>query len=588
MVDFAFEKKDKVDIDLLKLEAKSNLVADLSSGVYDGAISRPIRAISQMVGAESKSGPSGEKQFADNQNTNKTSAAHRVGEIAGSVLPFIAVSTVTKAGSVKLLGAHTAGTSSLRIGAEQGVAGLAMGALLTPSDLKSGESLFSARLKQGGTDFAVFASMGGSNRYLSTHSTEASGTLAKLGQRLAIGAGSGALGGFVDAELRSGFKANSIELATSVLGYAAFGALMEGGNVLGKAAIERMSQVPKVEGLSRQTAVDMLASDPKTTVISSPAGLYDKLDAAIRKAPKDHTIVVAEQKWANEAQGILKSAKRSDITIVVDKPSTPAVQAASAVESKTLNVKEMSRGDLAQHLREEAAKYGVKAEDAIIEALKRDRVVMIGEYHVPGSAHNEWGAELMPKLKGKATHLALENGVDSKLFDGQKVIFENLPPRHQHHEYASLLNSAKRSGLEVSPVDVPENASRQMLFRNQHMADQITKILEDPKARVLFWVGNQHLRTAPKLEDGPQVVSMLRDRGVSVSTFYGQHDNFWREEPVRHLFTPRSPIAVPTKDAPVLRNMNWLHPDQEGHSLHKFSEMDFVLMHPEKRSPHFD
>lgn len=570
--------------DLLKTEKKPTLIADFTHGLFEGSIKRPIAALKQLGGAQDVA-----------PNSDK-STAQTVGEVAGMALPFIAVSAFTSKGSSLLLG-DTAQKTILRSATEQGVAGFLMGSILTPTELKANQSLLSARLNQGFHDSAIFATMGGTANLLSRNMAEAGTFGTKLGQRLLVGGGSGAAAGFVDAELRNGGKASWMDLGISMSSYALMGAAFEGGGLALQSFAK--SQQPRFQ---LGSVTEAMARDPQTTVISNFAGWYDNLARAIRTAPKDHTVIVTEEKWAKEGALMLRSLKRPDVKVLLDKDAGAVASAKSEPVAKATEKasKQTDQGqadtfsslpswEFTKYLRQEAEKHGKPAAEVIVEQLKKNRVVMIGEYHVAGSAHNEWGADvLMPKLKGKATHLALEDGADLKLFktDG-KVDYGALPSLHQHREYMAMLQAAKDNGLKVTPIDVPNGHSREIIDRNKFMTEQLLKILQDKDAKVVFWVGNKHLQLKDS-GDGPQAVQMLRDRGIKVSTFYGQHDNFWREEPMRRLYTPSIPLAVPTKDAPAISSMNWIHKGEHGHDIHKFSEFDFVLMHPEKRAYHFD
>lgn len=568
-------QSEKSAAKLLNVEKAPNLVGDFAYGVYDGAIKRPLTALQQVRGV------------AVSQPAYDKSSAQTVGEIAGTALPFIAVSALTSKGSSLLLG-EASQKNVLRAATEQGVAGFVLGSVLTPSELKVDQSLLESRLRQGFHDSAIFATMGGTATALGKNMTELNSFGSKLGQRLVIGGGSGAAAGFVDAELRTGGKANWTDLAVSMSGYALLGAAFEGGGLA-------LQSLAKPKQTLRGSMTELMASDPSTPVISNFAGWYDNLKKAIRTAEPNQTILVTQEKWAQEGAALIKSMRRPDVKVVFDEHAMASAlpksdsRVAKAPAKAEANPADLPSWELSKYLRQEAEKHGKDAADVIVAELKKNRVVMIGEYHVSGSAHNEWGADvLMPRLKGKATHFALEEGADVKLFkiDG-KVDFDALPRHHQHREYASMLQAAKNNGLKVSQIDVPEGHSRELIDRNRFMTDELMKILSDKDAKVVFWVGNKHLQLKDS-GDGPQAVQMLRDRGVKVSTFYGQHDNFWREEPMRRLFTPSVPLAVPTKDAPVLSSLNWLHADQHGHKIHKFSEFDFVLMHPEKRAYHFD
>lgn len=244
------------------------------------------------------------------------------------------------------------------------------------------------------------------------------------------------------------------------------------------------------------------------------------------------------------------------------------------------------------NIRKEVGAVGENPADALANALRKSRVVMVGEYHVQDSIHRELGAELMPELKKAGmTHLAIEHSSDftGKIFDAAgKLDTESLPELLRHREFFKLLEAAQREGIEVVPVDGSYNASRDLFYRNMQMDKNIATILENPKNKVLFWVGNKHLQMTDATGAGAQVAQLLRERNIPVTTFYGQHDNFWREEPLRNLFTPNRPLAVPTASAPTLRSLNWLHPDEAGYAVHRFSEFDYVLMHPKQIPAHWD
>jgi hypothetical protein len=300
-----------------------------------------------------------------------------------------------------------------------------------------------------------------------------------------------------------------------------------------------------------------------------------------------------------------KDAKRPDIKVIFDTPeaqanrpqisdktaSTTARVADTEVTPSKVSIWE-TRSGLVENLRKEANLSAEDPLEALTAALKRGRAVMVGEYHVSDSINRSLGAKLMPQLKEAGlTHLAIEHSSDftGKIFDANgKLDIDSLPPLLQHREFYDLLNSANKAGIEIVPVDSALDAPRDLASRNVHMDQQIADILENPDNKVLYWVGNRHLQMLDTTGEGPQVARLLRDRGITLTTFYGQHDNFWREEPVRNLFTPHKPLAVPTSKAPTLSSLSWLHDDSASHALSKFSEFDYVLMYPHQTPSHYD
>lgn len=230
---------------LLAREKESSTEA-FFSGLADGAYRQPIRAIQQIAGNSEALKPEMEPE-SEHQS-------RKVGQIIGSLVPFAALGIVTKGASNRMFGAEATPTLWRTVG-EQAATGFLLGSVLTPSELKPGESLLGSRLTHGAGSALTFAAMGGSAHYLDSALPQfGKSALSNVGRRFTIAAGSGAAGGLVDAEVRSGFKASASELATSALGYAAFGVLMEGGGMAARSILKNaQDNGPAItEILSRQ------------------------------------------------------------------------------------------------------------------------------------------------------------------------------------------------------------------------------------------------------------------------------------------------------------------------------------------------
>lgn len=585
--------------ELLKKDNSISGPGGLLDGLVEGAYRQPVKAVQQALGVHTETTTPLAEQ----------SASQKIGRIAGTVVPFVAVAALSRTVGSKIMGQELTAVPSIKqLMVEQAAAGMVVGGLLTHSELKPGESLLGARLRQGIESAAVFATMTGTSAALD-RSLPKFGTTqwAEAGRRMTIGALSGTAGGLLDAELKADFRASGYDLLTSALGYAALGTAAEGAGSAFRALVRPatpFAEAPAV--IERGNANMLLAADANTTVISSHAGWYDKLKTAIYKAPPEHTIIVTDRKWAEEGSKILLSAKRSDVKVVFEEaPSVSARTSAAGAKSEVSSPARSSKSEAAPEvdvwaqraqlfdsLRKEMAKHGDNPADALVAALKKSRVVMVGEYHVVDSAHRELGAEVMPQLKKAGlTHLAIEHSRDfqGKIFKADGTLDQKaLPELLRHYEFFRLLESAKKSGIEVVPVDASYNGSRAIDYRNRVMDQEITSILENPKHKVLFWVGNRHLEMTNGTGDGPQVASLLRDRKIPVTTFYGSHDNFWREEPLRNMLTPDRAIAVPTTKAPALSSLSYLHSDQDGHLINQYKQFDFVLIHPKQRPSNWD
>ncbi|MBX9568794.1 MAG: hypothetical protein K2X77_07855 [Candidatus Obscuribacterales bacterium] len=214
-------------VDLLNpnIPRKSNALMD---GLVAGAVTHPVEALKQVLTPE-KSNEYGSQRNNEKLQKHGIGLDYQVGEIVGSLIPFIAVSCVIKGTSNRIFGQQLVPTFSRHV-AEQAASGFTMGALLTPTEAKNEGNLFSARIKQGAISAGTFASMSaasfGLEKWLPDSGVNISSTVTR---RASIGALSGVAGGFTDIELKTGGKATLPEITSSTLGFAVFGALMEGG-----------------------------------------------------------------------------------------------------------------------------------------------------------------------------------------------------------------------------------------------------------------------------------------------------------------------------------------------------------------------
>lgn len=159
------------------------------------------------------------------------------------------------------------------------------------------------------------------------------------------------------------------------------------------------------------------------------------------------------------------------------------------------------------------------------DAMKQNRVLMLGENHDPKSPMREFGAGAMKGLKDSgATHLALE--MTQKQLDefNRTRKMEALPEGLRTQSYVKMMDEAKKAGLKVVGVDngtgdVDNNAAQE---RDNHMARKIDDILKaDKNNKVVFWVGAMHGATTK--EQGPKsAADLLREKHHSVSAVMEQ------------------------------------------------------------------
>jgi hypothetical protein len=612
--------------DLLSGAAKSNPLNDFVSGAIDGAVYRPARALKQTVaGTEQSTKPA-----------DKLETGFAAGQIVGSIVPFVGLAVLTRGATNAVIG-RSAENKVLRVAGEQAAAGFVLGSALTPTELKSGESLFQTRMKQGLTDAATFGSMAATANLLGSKFGVgyAGDLLPTVGKRLMIGGAAGATGGFVDAEIRHGFAPTTEQLVTSMASYAIFGSLMESGGTLlarkfaaSSLPLDRANSIQSESGreLLQPSTKMLLAQDANTRIVSNFSGWYDKLLKSVREATPGQTIVVAEEKWLKEGQLMMRNAGRTDISIIHDKALAEASAGLGLKEASGKTAKidssavakttKLDGAALSKAIESEVLRTGLDPTDALIAELKRNRVLMIGEYHSPDNPHRAFGAELMPKLKAAgATHLAIEHAAQhkGKIFDAAGEINRNqFSMIMGQPEYFRMLHSARRSGLDIVPIDAPDKilaptvkriekqyagldpgdighkvTEATLTARNEHMAMEINRILKDPNAKVVFWVGNYHLNTTQLAGEGPQVAKILRNQGIPTSSFASQHDGYWSNEPMRSIYTPLETRAIPIKDAPVIASQTMQTPKEPGHDQLFFKQYDYLIMYP-KKGYHYD
>lgn len=241
---------------------ESTALQNFYSGVKHGAIDQPIAALAQI-----RNSFCNDKTYTvlpTVEIANETSS-HKLGEIIGSFVPFAIAGVLTKGVSNRLLG-EASSPSLCRVMGEHASTGFIMGSVLSTSNLKAGENLFSARLSQGLCCAATFASMSGSAGLLESSLPKAKSFGLMAGRSIGIAALSGATGGAVDVELKTGFKAKKEDVLNSSLGFAGFGIMMEAsGLALSPRSMESL-RLPSCK--SKQSAPESSISQASVKVAS--------------------------------------------------------------------------------------------------------------------------------------------------------------------------------------------------------------------------------------------------------------------------------------------------------------------------------
>ena len=200
----------------------------------------------------------------------------------------------------------------------------------------------------------------------------------------------------------------------------------------------------------------------------------------------------------------------------------------------------------------------IDALDAIIEASRGHRVVMLNEAHV-ASRHRALLGRLIPRLRAEGfTHLAAETFDESV---GTLKPDEPLTFRHGWYlrdpVYAEAVRHARALGYRLIPYEQRDDqrssesslSNTATLVREQAQADNLkTAMAVNPEMRVLVFVGYGHLS-----EDGPQFGARFKaDTGIDPLTVgqagsgsFGPHVE--DAPPVRALlerFRPTTPVVL--------------------------------------------
>jgi hypothetical protein len=189
-----------------------------------------------------------------------------------------------------------------------------------------------------------------------------------------------------------------------------------------------------------------------------------------------------------------------------------------------------------EKIRKEINEFALEPEPKLVELMKSNRVLSMGEIHGSSNPGRALGTELMEKLRGAgATHLAVEIPDTANM----KEILDRLNKNGElatsdlssiglgDTSYVDLLMAAHKAGMQVVPVDAPDllrfcmnpelpsfpDASPDPK-RNAFMAGKISEILEQSNEnKVVFWAGFAHVEDHHELNDNhPPAVELLRNR----------------------------------------------------------------------------
>lgn len=243
--------------------------------------------------------------------------------------------------------------------------------------------------------------------------------------------------------------------------------------------------------------------------------------------------------------------------------------------------------------------------------MEKNRILGIGESHETPNPQRDLGAAAMDSLKkAGATHLAIEAPMriqpqlDAFMKTG-KLNMEDLPPLLRDKDYMDILERARINKIKIVAVDenytyddgsssrtrrlAPAYRGAPKASRDELMNDGISKILkEDPKNKVIFWVGSLHLADdIPKdsPHDSKTAAGLLREN-YTVATVTAIKE---RERGVGIYALPEitsdihTPVAVATAKATTLGRL--FHSKfSENATVDKHEKAwDYVFIYPNKK-----
>ena len=155
------------------------------------------------------------------------------------------------------------------------------------------------------------------------------------------------------------------------------------------------------------------------------------------------------------------------------------------------------------------------AEELILQAARRHRIVMLNEEHWRPE-HRAFGARLIPKLREAGIrYLAPETREQPPLDAAMKtgVVKIDTDPYCFEPQRAELLRAAIRAGMKVvafdfrtpqEEADVQRDPIGGVPIREEAMARNIQEqiLQKDPEAKVLVWVGMGHIAKQPMELEG--------------------------------------------------------------------------------------
>lgn len=256
--------------------------------------------------------------------------------------------------------------------------------------------------------------------------------------------------------------------------------------------------------------------------------------AAIDAAGRMDTAPVSA--WSQVSQGLWRPDGKSEKSVLAAS-ADPAAAPKAIFDTTAASPSELTfmqnqgavrSGAEITAIKEQISRAAQDPEQAVLKAVKNNRVLAFGDIHGPLGPHMAFFAGEMPKLRQNGiTDLAVEipqafqAHVDHWTAADQSFLRDRLKDKSS---IINVIDAAKKAGIKVDCVDeMYYGDGEKLASRDRTMAKNISGILNDPSAKVAYFAGAEHLQNGYRQDSfGPSAVDWLRQKQISVATFLQQ------------------------------------------------------------------
>ncbi|MFA7340233.1 MAG: hypothetical protein WC028_25860 [Candidatus Obscuribacterales bacterium] len=233
---------------------------------------------------------------------------------------------------------------------------------------------------------------------------------------------------------------------------------------------------------------------------------------------------------------------------------------------------------------DEINKAGEEPTKHLSDAMRKSRVLMIGEQHSLDGPMHKFGAEAMKDLRAAgATHLAVEIPQSQLDKYNKSRDLKDLPEAYRTNDFGKMMDNARGSGMKVVGIDngtgdVDAKAAQE---RDNFMAKQIKQILDsDKNNKVVYWSGMLH-GTDTTSGAYRSTADILRSQKVAITTTMEQSAATPTDDLTYYAKHLDKPTAISTKKTPLIAGTEV--PRLGNDVQERYGMWDSVLIFPPKR-----